>query len=244
MALRSPLVAGRHEASLPHDGEPNTGGRRAPPGSPRSRFRPPARPPDWSILATPTAAVKDRTGLRPHPGHAALARPSEDQPMDDLKLRAAALHRDALVWDSHACLPLHPDADLGALERHRANGVDFVSINIGMDMNPLAADHGGDRELSRAAAGAVGRVRSGRGRERRAARQSGEQARGRVRSRGRRAAWRAAGDGAAVLRSRRPPDPPRLQPQQQHRRRLLRRGHPALERSAGASSRRSTKPAC
>jgi membrane dipeptidase len=52
--------------------------------------------------------------------------------------RAAALHRDALVWDSHACMPLHPDADLGALARHRAAGVDFVSINVGMDMNPLA----------------------------------------------------------------------------------------------------------
>jgi membrane dipeptidase len=52
--------------------------------------------------------------------------------------QAAALHRDALVWDSHACMPLHPDADLGALARHRAAGVDFVSINIGMDMNPLA----------------------------------------------------------------------------------------------------------
>jgi membrane dipeptidase len=57
--------------------------------------------------------------------------------MNDLKRRAAALHDDALVWDAHACLPLHPDADLCALERHRANGVDFVSINIGMDMNPL-----------------------------------------------------------------------------------------------------------
>jgi membrane dipeptidase len=57
--------------------------------------------------------------------------------MDELSERAAALHRDALVWDSHACLPLHPDADIGALERHRTNGVDFVSINIGMDMNPL-----------------------------------------------------------------------------------------------------------
>jgi membrane dipeptidase len=52
--------------------------------------------------------------------------------------RAPALHRDALVWDAHACMPLHPDADLGALARHRAAGVDFVSINIGMDMNPLA----------------------------------------------------------------------------------------------------------
>lgn len=52
--------------------------------------------------------------------------------------RAAALHRDALVWDAHACMPLHPDADLGGLARHHAAGVDFVSINVGMDMNPLA----------------------------------------------------------------------------------------------------------
>jgi membrane dipeptidase len=51
---------------------------------------------------------------------------------------AAALHADALVWDAHACLPLHPDADVGALARHKGAGVDFVSVNIGMDMNPLA----------------------------------------------------------------------------------------------------------
>jgi membrane dipeptidase len=57
--------------------------------------------------------------------------------MDERERRAAALHEQALVWDSHACLPLHPDAEVGALERHRAAGVDFVSINIGMDMNPL-----------------------------------------------------------------------------------------------------------
>ena len=47
-----------------------------------------------------------------------------------------ALHDRALVWDAHACLPLHPDADLTALARHRAAGVDFVSVNVGMDMNP------------------------------------------------------------------------------------------------------------
>jgi membrane dipeptidase len=57
---------------------------------------------------------------------------------EDGRSTATALHRDALVWDSHACMPLHPDADLGALARHRAAGVDFVSINVGMDMNPLA----------------------------------------------------------------------------------------------------------
>jgi membrane dipeptidase len=57
--------------------------------------------------------------------------------MDDLGERAVALHRDALVWDSHACLPLHPAADIGALQRHHRAGVDFVSVNVGMDMNPL-----------------------------------------------------------------------------------------------------------
>lgn len=49
----------------------------------------------------------------------------------------AALHQNALVWDAHSCLPLHPDADLGVLARHRDAGVDFVSVNVGMDMNPL-----------------------------------------------------------------------------------------------------------
>jgi membrane dipeptidase len=48
---------------------------------------------------------------------------------------AARLHADALVWDSHACLPLHPDADLAVLQRHKSAGADFVSVNIGMDMN-------------------------------------------------------------------------------------------------------------
>lgn len=42
-----------------------------------------------------------------------------------------------LIWDAHACLPLHGDADLAVLERHRRAGCSFVSVNIGMDMNPL-----------------------------------------------------------------------------------------------------------
>lgn len=49
---------------------------------------------------------------------------------------ARTLHDQTLVWDSHVCLPLHPDANLAALVRHRAAGVDFVSVNVGMDMNP------------------------------------------------------------------------------------------------------------
>ncbi len=49
----------------------------------------------------------------------------------------AELHARAVVWDAHSCVPVHPDFDLGALERHRRAGASFVSINIGMDMNPL-----------------------------------------------------------------------------------------------------------
>lgn len=42
-----------------------------------------------------------------------------------------------LKWEAHTCLPLHPDADFSPLEDYRACGVDYCSINIGMDMNPL-----------------------------------------------------------------------------------------------------------
>ena len=45
--------------------------------------------------------------------------------------------RPWLIWDAHACLPLHPDADVAVLDRHRKAGCSFVSVNIGMDMNPL-----------------------------------------------------------------------------------------------------------
>ncbi len=52
-------------------------------------------------------------------------------------MKPAALHASAVVWDAHSCVPLHPDFDLGALERHRRAGATFVSLNVGMDMNPL-----------------------------------------------------------------------------------------------------------
>lgn len=41
-------------------------------------------------------------------------------------------------WEAHACLPLHPQADFAPIDRLHAAGVHYVSINIGMDMNPLA----------------------------------------------------------------------------------------------------------
>ena len=40
-------------------------------------------------------------------------------------------------WDAHACLPLHPQASFAPINRLHAAGVDYVSINVGMDMNPV-----------------------------------------------------------------------------------------------------------
>lgn len=42
-----------------------------------------------------------------------------------------------VVWDSHSCLPLASGIDMSVLRRHRAAGFDYVSINVGMDMNPI-----------------------------------------------------------------------------------------------------------
>jgi len=46
--------------------------------------------------------------------------------------------KNALIWDAHACFPLEPDADLSDLYRYKASGYDFVSINVGMDMESVA----------------------------------------------------------------------------------------------------------
>ena len=43
-----------------------------------------------------------------------------------------------LRWEAHACLPLHPNADFAPLDALRKAGVNYVSINIGMDMNPVS----------------------------------------------------------------------------------------------------------
>ena len=41
-------------------------------------------------------------------------------------------------WESHACLPLHPDADFAPLDALHQAGVNYVSVNVGMDMNPVS----------------------------------------------------------------------------------------------------------
>lgn len=52
--------------------------------------------------------------------------------------RPIARQPSALRWEAHTCLPLHPDAAFDPLLRYRALGVHYVSINVGMDMNPLS----------------------------------------------------------------------------------------------------------
>jgi membrane dipeptidase len=41
-------------------------------------------------------------------------------------------------WDAHACLPQHPLADFTPVRRLHAAGVNYVSLNVGADMNPLS----------------------------------------------------------------------------------------------------------
>jgi membrane dipeptidase len=54
------------------------------------------------------------------------------------KLPFARKRTRMITWEAHACLPLNPRADFAPLDEYRAAGVDYVSINVGMDMNPLA----------------------------------------------------------------------------------------------------------
>ena len=49
--------------------------------------------------------------------------------------QAQQIHNRSLVWDTHACFPIKPDSDLIELKRYSDSGVDFVSLNIGMDMD-------------------------------------------------------------------------------------------------------------
>jgi membrane dipeptidase len=45
---------------------------------------------------------------------------------------------EMIRWDAHTCLALHPDASFEPIERLRRLGVSYVSINVGMDMNPVS----------------------------------------------------------------------------------------------------------
>ena len=52
-------------------------------------------------------------------------------------MRSRLSFDEALVWDQHGCLPLRPDESLvDDLKAYAEAGVDFVSINVGMDATP------------------------------------------------------------------------------------------------------------
>ena len=50
--------------------------------------------------------------------------------------RAAELHRSALVWDDHGGFAYSTAGALRDLERWRASGIDYLSINVGYDVTP------------------------------------------------------------------------------------------------------------
>jgi len=49
--------------------------------------------------------------------------------------QARKIHSRSLIWDTHACFPLKPNADLSELKRYKDSGVNFASLNIGMDID-------------------------------------------------------------------------------------------------------------
>jgi membrane dipeptidase len=53
-----------------------------------------------------------------------------------ISARAAALHRDALVWDDHGGFAFTTAAALEGLQRWRGSGIDYLSINVGYDVTP------------------------------------------------------------------------------------------------------------
>lgn len=47
-------------------------------------------------------------------------------------------HITTMVWDAHTCVPLDPQVNLNCLKTHHDFGINYLSINIAMDMNPLS----------------------------------------------------------------------------------------------------------
>ena len=57
--------------------------------------------------------------------------------MAQYQTEATQLLNDSLVWDCHACMPLLPSYSIDALDAHWKAGVTHVSVNVGMDFNPI-----------------------------------------------------------------------------------------------------------
>ena len=61
----------------------------------------------------------------------------DEQAYWPISFEGKELHESALVWDAHGILPLTTAVDFTVLERHRQFGVNYVSVNVGMDFNPI-----------------------------------------------------------------------------------------------------------
>ncbi|MCC9622516.1 dipeptidase [Thalassospira sp. MA62] len=46
-------------------------------------------------------------------------------------------YRPSFTWDAHACLPLDPRTPVNLLENYVGGNVDYVCVNVGMDMNTV-----------------------------------------------------------------------------------------------------------
>jgi membrane dipeptidase len=46
--------------------------------------------------------------------------------------------RVSIHWDAHSAVPSKHSYPIRNVIRHKRSGFDFVSINVGMDMNPVA----------------------------------------------------------------------------------------------------------
>ncbi len=46
--------------------------------------------------------------------------------------------KESIHWDAHSAVPSKPSYSIRNVVRHKQSGFDFVSINVGMDMNPVA----------------------------------------------------------------------------------------------------------
>ena len=57
----------------------------------------------------------------------------EDSDLRDYKRQ----HVPSFTWDAHACLPLDPIIPIDLLDTYRAGNIDYVCINVGMDMNSV-----------------------------------------------------------------------------------------------------------
>jgi membrane dipeptidase len=94
------------------------------------------------MTVTPVMMAENATGedVMNKPVKNETLHPKGTEPTEPLLPRESwpRIFTDNIIWDAHACLPLLPNYDCRALERHRAAGATFVSVNVGMDFNPLS----------------------------------------------------------------------------------------------------------